>query len=90
MVNVLCNPFRVDVHFFSLTQGGARRLRRFADPGLRCLDPVGVVGVHPQQMLGAFVMPPTLLLVPNAARRLGGSLALPFSAELRLGVAAGL
>lgn len=42
MVDALCNPFRVDVLFLSLTQGGAARLRRFAYPGLCCFDPVGV------------------------------------------------
>jgi len=42
MAIALYNPSRVDVRSCFLTQGGASRLRRFADPGLCCIDPVGV------------------------------------------------
>jgi len=38
---VLYNPYRVDVGSSPVTQGGAPRLRRSADPRLSCLTPLG-------------------------------------------------
>lgn len=41
LATLLCNPFRVDVFWWSVTQGGAARLRRCAYPGLYCETPSG-------------------------------------------------